>query len=134
MVPSMMMRALAMSALVAAANGHGAVSIPRPRNSLDAGDDKVGGSCYSSVNGGKNGQACFWFNNVRVAATRLPALTMYPCTRVPMYPCTHVGSNNCFELTVPALRDSGLLDRMRRVRRHAQQRRRYRRHDPQVPV
>ena len=85
----MMMRALAMSALVAAANGHGAVSILRPRNSLDAGDDKVGGSCYSSVNGGKNGQACFWFNNVRVAATRLPALThvpMYPCAHVPMYP------------------------------------------------
>jgi hypothetical protein len=44
-------------ALLCGAHGHGAVTFPRPRNSVDAGSE-YGGSCYSSVSGLKgNGQA-----------------------------------------------------------------------------
>ena len=59
------MRTVALCSLIAGAAAHGAVTFPRPRNSVDA-DTEFGGSCYTSVQdaGMKgNGQACFWFNN-----------------------------------------------------------------------
>ena len=59
----MAVRALGLSTLVLGVAGHGAVAFPRPRNAIDA-ETQFGGECYSSANpGGKNGQACFWFNN-----------------------------------------------------------------------
>ena len=54
---------LGLSTLVLGVAGHGAVTFPRPRNAIDA-ETEYGAECYSSANpGGKNGQACYWFNN-----------------------------------------------------------------------
>jgi hypothetical protein len=57
---SAIVHGLALLGLVVGARGHGAVTFPRPRNSVDA-ETSYGGACYSSVPGLKgNGQACFW--------------------------------------------------------------------------